>query len=81
MVAVGRFGFGETFHADLRARTQGLYELYTEGDPAWYGRISERLYQFGLERPTKEVIEEFLGRPVSPQAILDDMERGLAVAD
>jgi hypothetical protein len=49
--------------------------------PAWYGRVSEHLYQYGLERPSKQVIEDFLGLPVSPQAILDDMERALAVAD
>ena len=30
---------------------------------AW---VAPRLYRFGLERPTREVVEEFLGGPVSP---------------
>ena len=74
------YGAGAILAADLRARVQELYGPYTEGDPAWYDRVSEHLYRFGLERTSKEVIEDFLGRPVSPQAILDDMERALAVA-
>jgi hypothetical protein len=37
--------------------------------------VSDALYRFGLERPSKQVIEDFLGRPVSPQALMDDMRR------
>jgi hypothetical protein len=33
------------------------------------------VYRFGLERPTREVLLEFLGRPPSPAALLDDMRR------
>jgi hypothetical protein len=64
-----------------RAGVQALYGSYTEGDPGWYGRISESLYRFGLEKTSKEVIEAFLGRPVSPQALLDDMSRAVAGAN
>jgi hypothetical protein len=34
-----------------------------------------RLYRCGLERPTSELIEEFLGGPVTPVALLADMRR------
>jgi hypothetical protein len=37
--------------------------------------MSSRLYRFGLERPSRRVLEDFLGRPVSPRAFLDDLAR------
>ena len=69
------YAAGAILNADLRARSLELYGPYSEGDPGWYDRISETLYRFGLEKTSKEVIEAFLGRPVSPQALLDDMSR------
>jgi len=75
------YAAGAILNADLRARAQVLYGSYTEGDPGWYRRISESLYRFGLEKTSKEVIEAFLGRPVSPQALLDDMSRAVAGAN
>jgi len=72
------YAAGAILNADLRARARELYGSYTEGDPQWYGRISESLYRYGLERTSKQVIEDFLGRPVSAQALLDDMSRAAA---
>jgi hypothetical protein len=69
------YAAGAILNADLRARARKLHGPYTEGDRDWYDRISASLYRFGLERSSKDVIEEFLGRPVSPQALLDDMAR------
>jgi hypothetical protein len=74
------YAAGGIMNADLRARALELYGPYTEGDPDWYGQISEALYRFGLEKTSKEVVEAFLGRPVSPQAMLDDMSRAVADA-
>jgi hypothetical protein len=71
------YAAGAILVADLRARLRELYGSPAEGDPGWYARVSRSLYRFGLEKPSKEVIEEFLGRPVSPQALLDDMARAL----
>jgi hypothetical protein len=75
------YAAGAILNADLRARARALYGPYTEGDPGWYGRISESLYRFGLEKTSKQVIEDFLGRPVSAQALLDDMSRAVAGAN
>ena len=69
------YAIGAILVADLRARAAELHGSYSEGDPAWYAWMSERLYRFGLERPSRQVIEEFLGRPISPRALLDDMAR------
>ncbi len=70
------YAVGAILIADLRARAKELHGPYAEGDPAWYSFMSERLYRFGLERPSRRVIEDFLGRPISPRALLDDMARG-----
>jgi len=69
------YAAGAILAADLRARLRELHGSYAEGDPGWYERVTASLYRFGLEKPSKDVIEEFLGRPVSPQALLDDMAR------
>ena len=69
------YAAGAILAADLRARLRELHGSYAAGDPGWYARVAASLYRFGLEKPSKEVIEEFLGRPVSPQALLDDMAR------
>ena len=74
------YAAGAIMNADLRVRARELYGPYTEGDPGWYGRIGESLYRFGLEKTSREVIEAFLGRPVSSQALLDDMSRAVACA-
>jgi hypothetical protein len=37
--------------------------------------VSQTLFRYGLERPTREVVEAFLGGPVTPAALLADMGR------
>ncbi len=69
------YAVGAILVADLRARTKELHGPCTEGDPSWYPWVSERLYRFGLERPARQVIEDFLGRPVSSRALLEDLGR------
>jgi hypothetical protein len=61
--------------AAIRARTRELHGAFTAGDSTWYGWVAPRLFRFGLERPSRQVIEDFLGGPVTPKAILEDMGR------
>lgn len=51
------------------------HRSFVTGDVTWYEWVSPRLFRFGLERPTGEVIEEFLAGPVTPEALLADMLR------
>jgi hypothetical protein len=69
------YAAGAMLIAAIRERTREIHRAFTTGDGSWYGWIAPRLFRFGLEKPSREVIEEFLGGPVSPQAILDDMRR------
>jgi hypothetical protein len=74
------YAAGAILAADLRARIRELHGPFGDGDPGWYARAARSLYRFGLEKPSKQVIEEFLGRPVSPQALLDDMARAASAS-
>jgi hypothetical protein len=69
------YAAGAILIAAIRARTRVLHGPFSAGDSAWYGWIAPRLFRFGLERSTREVVEEFLEGPVSPAAILADMGR------
>jgi hypothetical protein len=69
------YAVGAMLSAAIRARTRQLHGPTVGGDSTWYGWIAPRLYRFGQERPTGEVIEEFLGGTVSPAALLADMRR------
>jgi hypothetical protein len=66
------YAVGAMISAAIRARTRAVHGAM---DSTWYGWIAPRLYRFGLERPSSEVLEEFLGGPVRVQALLDDMRR------
>jgi hypothetical protein len=69
------YAAGAMLIAAIRARTRELHGPFTPSDSTWYGWIAPRLFRFGLERPSKAVLEEFLGGPVTPAAILADMAR------
>jgi len=69
------YAMGAILVADLRARLVELRGLLAGADESTYSWLSEHLYRFGLERPSRRVIEEFLGRPPSPAALLADIDR------
>jgi hypothetical protein len=69
------YAVGAMLSAAIRARTRELHGAMTAGDSTWYRWIAPRLFRFGLGRPTREVLTEFLGGPVSPKALLEDMQR------
>jgi hypothetical protein len=69
------YAAGAILIAAVRARTVQVHGPFVTGDRTWYEWVSRRLFRFGLERPTSEVIEEFLGGPVTPAALLADMRR------
>jgi hypothetical protein len=69
------YAVGAILVAAIRARTRALHGPFIAGDPTLYAWLAPRLYRFGLERPARDVVEEFLGGPVSPAALLADMRR------
>lgn len=69
------YAAGAILIAAIRARTREVHGPFAEGDSSWYGWVAPRLFRFGLERPSRRVVEDFLGGPVSPAALLEDMGR------
>src|SRR5215207_6891769 len=67
------YAVGAILVAAIRDRTRELHGPFAAGDSSWYAWIAPRLYRFGLERTSRAVIEEFLGGPVTPRAILADI--------
>ena len=64
------YALGAFISADLRDRIVRLHGRFTLGDSTWYGFVREHIYRFGLERSSRRVMEDFLGRPVRPDALL-----------
>ncbi len=69
------YAAGAIVSAAIRARTRELHGPFATGDSTWYGWVAPRLYRWGLERSSRQVITDFLGGPVTPAPILQDMRR------
>lgn len=69
------YALGAIITADLRAHVTASRGPFWKGDRKTYAWLSEHLYRWGLERPTREVLHDFLGRAITVDAILRDMER------
>lgn len=69
------YALGAFIVADMRLAIRA-----SRGTNAWfeaelYRWLSERIYRFGQERPSRRVTEDLLGRPLRPAALFDDLER------
>lgn len=69
------YAIGAVLIAALRARAVERRGPWLLGDAGWYPWVSRTLFRHGLERPSREVVAEFLGGPVTPAALLRDMAR------
>ena len=69
------YAAGALVIAAIRERIHDRHGPFVTGDSTWYGWVAPRLYRFGLERTTRDVVEEFLGGPVSPRPLLNDLRR------
>ena len=47
---MANYTIGAVLSADMRAAIRAARGSWIDGDPGWYGWVSERLYRFGLER-------------------------------
>ena len=69
------YGLGAVLTAEMRRRVAEAIGPFDAGNPAWYGWLSEHLLRFGSERDTRTLMQSLLGRPVSPQALLEQLQR------
>jgi hypothetical protein len=69
------YGLGALLTAEMRQHIREALGPFDAGDPRWYGWLQEHLLRYGSERDSQTLMKDFLGRPVSPQALLDQIHR------
>ena len=69
------YGFGAILTAEMREHISEALGAFDTGDSRWYGWLSEHLLRYGSERDTRTLMQDLLGRPVSPQALLQQIHR------
>ncbi|HEY1492757.1 MAG TPA: hypothetical protein VGF35_09030, partial [Steroidobacteraceae bacterium] len=69
------YGLGAVITADIRQRIAAQLGPFAAGDPRWFGWISQQLLSSGEELETAQLLRQFLGRPVSPEALLAALGR------
>jgi hypothetical protein len=69
------YGLGAIITADLRQRISSQLGPFDSGEPRWFGWLADNLLRSGEEQPTAVQLRQFLGRGVTPQALLDDLRR------
>jgi hypothetical protein len=69
------YGLGAVVTADLRQRIHAGLGRFETGDARWYGWLGEQLLKDGEALDTAELLRRFLGRPVTPDALLAEIAR------
>jgi hypothetical protein len=69
------YGLGAILTAELRARIRAGSGDFAAGNPGWYRWTSANLLRPGSSVETPELLERFLGRPVSDGALLAEIAR------
>jgi hypothetical protein len=69
------YALGAFIAADIRARLAAAGDGFSRDDPGLYDRLSAALYRPGRSEAARHVLERFLGRPISPDALLADLAR------
>lgn len=72
---MANYAIGAVIAADLRAALRRDRGDWLAGDPGWYRDVSQRLYRFGRERPSGDVLRDVLGRAPVVDALVDDIRR------
>jgi len=69
------YGLGALLTAELRARIRAAIGPFDAGNARWYGFVSQRLLAQGAAVDTSVLLRRFLGRPVTPAALIAQVRR------
>jgi Zn-dependent M32 family carboxypeptidase len=72
------YALGAFVTADVRERIRARVGPFDGGNRRWYGFVSRHLFRQGGELPPHLLLARFLGRPVSPDALLADIAQARA---
>jgi hypothetical protein len=74
------YGLGAIITADIRRRIVHELGPFDAGNVRWFVWLQQQLLGSGERYPTADLLHTFLGRAVTPQALLAELERLRAVA-
>ena len=69
------YGLGAVLTAEMRRRIVEEIGAFDTGNPRWYPWLSQRLLSYGSQRDARVLMDGLLSRPVSPQALIDQLAR------
>ena len=72
---MANYAIGAVLAADLRAALRREVGDWLAGNERWYAVASDRLFRFGLERRSGDVIRDLLGRAPDPRAVVSEIGR------
>jgi hypothetical protein len=72
---MANYAIGAVLATDLRAAIRAARGDWTDGDPGWYPWVRDHLYRFGLERTTRDVLVDMLGRAPDARALIAEIAR------
>jgi Peptidase family M3 len=69
------YGLGAVLTAEMRNTTAAAIGPFDAGNPLWHSWTSGKLLRYGSEKSAKRLMDELLGRPLSPDALLTEIRR------
>ncbi len=67
------YGLGAIITAQVRARTREAIGGFDAGNRRWYGWLSAQLLAAGGQLPTARQLQDFLGEPLAPAALIREI--------
>jgi hypothetical protein len=67
------YAIGAIITADVRQRTHAAIGPFDAGNARWYPWLSENLLRFGGELDTSDLLRRFLGRPLTADALVQEI--------
>ena len=69
------YGLGAVLTAEIRKATADAIGSFDAGNPKWYAWSTEKMLRYGSERSALTLMTELLGRPLSPEAVVEQLRR------
>ena len=73
---LANYALGAVMVAAVRRRIREVRGEWLNGDSGWYAFVSERLLQWAGAREPSDILREFLGGPLTADALLEDIRSG-----
>jgi hypothetical protein len=69
------YGLGSVLTAEMRRATAEAIGSFDAGNAKWHAWTADKLLRYGSEKTAKQLMDELLGRPLSPDALLAEIHR------